>query len=181
MPQVMNGRMKIMRNVRAVNIDKSEKEEISLIELPEDFALERSRHGVSTEDSYDLSRHFALVLSNGLRLLANNLHGWPANDDFPNFEDWKNANYEIAAKLEFVGNLDEISTIIYDKIDFSQDKPHKDWFKDSGKGYLTFDSGGFHPGHDEYVLKTQIIEEVADNFKTEALEWINKNWWSLWD
>ena len=35
-----------------------------------------------------------------LRYLAKHMHGWPAGNDFPKFEDWKNEIENMACKLE---------------------------------------------------------------------------------
>lgn len=147
-----------------------------------DGSQDRVKYGVSLSDTYNLHCYIALSISNGLKMLANNAHGWPGHD-FPEYEDWINALNEIAGKLEFVGRLDEMKSVMCDQIDFSQDEDFLIEEIEDGdfKGYFRINDSGHMPGMDEYSEKSDQLDAIADHYKTEALNWLNKYWGALWD
>jgi hypothetical protein len=60
---------------------------------------QRVRNGWDSTALWSLDGHLTTTLSTQLAHLADIAHGWPAGDEFPEFEDWQTALYEQAAKL----------------------------------------------------------------------------------
>lgn len=63
-------------------------------ELPLHYAhnlrwfVQRGRKGYSTHDTWSLDYYILRWLPDALDQLANEAHGWPQSDEFPEFEDW---------------------------------------------------------------------------------------------
>lgn len=171
--------MNNFEDMRALNMDFPKPKGVELIELPTKGGKKRGKYGVEVRDTFNLHTHLAAVMANSLRLLSDNLHGWPCDEAFPEFDDWKNALVQVANKLEFVAKKSEIEDVIIDHIDFTCDDEIT--WEPSSRGTSLMKFPKYRPGADEYRAKKEIIDEVADRFKTEALEWINKYWWALWD
>lgn len=137
---------------------------------------ERAKYGISQADIICLSDYLGTVLVNGLRLLAEYEHGWPGTEEFPTPEIWENKLLEIADKLEQACTTDKQIEIVYGEIDWSNDEPagleeDEDWLEKSTST----------PAFKEYSRRTDEIQNLAEKNLKEAMEWITKNWWSLWD
>lgn len=156
---------------------------VKMIEIPKPSrpgaTAQRLRYGVSSADTWCLSNYLAKIISNGLRLLITELHGWPGPNLIPGvetFEDWQAKLEEIAMKLEFYST--DTDTVIFDHIDWSKDeaidgKDLLDWLHAEDKSPW--------PGQNEYCEKTDIVEEVQYRFRREAFEWLTEYWDALWD
>lgn len=138
---------------------------------------ERAKYGISQADIICLSDYLGIVLVNGLRLLAEYEHGWPGTEEFPTSAIWENKLLEIADKLEQACTADKQIDIMYGEIDWSEEdlKPagleDENWLEKSTST----------PAFKEYSRRTDEIRKLAEKNLKEAMEWITKNWWSLWD
>lgn len=78
----------------------------------------RARKGYAWVDLWNLDAYLGEMVPNAIDELADRSHGWPANKDWPEFEDWKN-ELHIMAKLLRLCNID--------------------WFEENNDFWKTFD------------------------------------------
>lgn len=137
--------------------------------------MERAKYGIAQADIICLHDYLGLVIANGLRLLAEYEHGWPGTEEFPTPEIWEAKLIEIAEKLEQASTTDRQVDIMYGEIDWNLDEPvgleEDDWLEKSTSG----------PAFREYSRRTDEINELARKNLTEAMDWLGKYWWALWD
>lgn len=145
--------------------------------LPSKMAinLERSKYGIAQADIICLHNYLGLVIANGLRLLVEYEHGWPGTEEFPTIEIWEAKLIEIAEKLEQSSTTDEQVNIMFGEIDWDLDEPvgleEDDWLEKSTSG----------PAFKEYSRRSDEIHKLALENSKEALEWLSKYWFALWD
>lgn len=60
---------------------------------------QRTRRGWDNTALWSLDLHLAATLADQLAHFADTTHGWPASDEFPEFEDWQDALYTQSARL----------------------------------------------------------------------------------
>ena len=63
-------------------------------------AWQRAIRGYADRDTWSLDNWLLQVLPAALNHLAKHSHGWPANDEFPTFEDWQKYLFKIADDLK---------------------------------------------------------------------------------
>lgn len=62
-------------------------------------AWQRATRGYADRDTWNLDSWLLQVLPAALDHLAEHSHGWPSNDEFPEFEDWQEYLFKIAKDL----------------------------------------------------------------------------------
>ena len=62
-------------------------------------AWQRATRGYADRDTWNLDNWLLQVLPAALEHLAEHSHGWPSNDEFPEFEDWQEYLFKIAKDL----------------------------------------------------------------------------------
>lgn len=137
--------------------------------------LERSKYGIAQADIICLHDYLGLVIANGLRLLVEYEHGWPGTEEFPKIELWEAKLIEIAEKLEQASTTGNQIDIMFGEIDWSLDEPvgleDDDWLEKSTSG----------PAFKEYSRRSDEIHHLGVKNSKEALEWLAKYWYALWD
>jgi hypothetical protein len=146
-----------------VSFDKPNRE-AKLIKIP-GGDKQRKQYGVNVSDTFNLDSYLAVVIANGLRLLAANSH---CKQDLEGLE-------AAAMKLEFYAS--DPADVIHDNIDWSQDPDDDDDFL----AWVNAEDQTAWPAMNEYRDKVQTAEEVQDRFAREALEWVATNFGTLWD
>lgn len=142
------------------------------------IGAERAKHGVSRVDGWSFHDYAGIVLANGLRILAEDSHGWPGTEEYPTFESWQNKLNEMADKLIQASTTDRQIDIMYNEIEWSAEdlKPagledFNDWLNRETRS----------PAFQEYSRRTDEINDLAEKNIKEVFEWLSKNWWGLWD
>lgn len=145
------------------------------------IGAERAKYGVANVDTWCFHDYAGIVLANGLRVLANESHGWPGTEEYPTFESWQDKLNEMADKLIQASTTDRQIDIMYNKIEWSAEdlKPagledledFNDWLNKETKS----------PAFQEYSRRTDEIRNLAEKNIKEVFEWLSKNWWGLWD
>ena len=136
---------------------------------------QRAQYGIAKADIISLHDYLGIVIANGLRMLAEYEHGWPGTEEFPTAEIWENKLREIADKLEQASSRDEQISKMHDEIDWKEEDhfPAEDinkWLNEPKS-----------PAWKEYSRRSDEIETTAENNAKEALEWLSKYWFALWD
>lgn len=139
---------------------------------------ERAEYGVARVDTWAFYDYAAVVLANGLRILAQDSNGWPGTEEYPTAESWTAKLNEIADKLIQAATTDEQIDLVFNEIEWGQEdfrptglEDFSDWFK---KETST-------PAFKEYSRRSDEIRDLAEKNLKEALDWMVANWWSLWD
>ncbi len=139
---------------------------------------ERARYGVSRVDGWSFHDYAGIVLANGLRILAEDSHGWPGTEEYPTFESWTAKLNEIADKLEQASTTDKQIDKMFNEIEWGEED-----FKPAGledfPDWLEKETST--PAFKEYSRRTDEIRNLAEKNLKEAFEWLAKNWWGLWD
>lgn len=132
--------------------------------------FERSKYGVSAHDAWSLGDYILVSISNGLRILARDAHGWPGTKEFPKFEDWQMKLLEVAE------DLDSTTSEYVDKI------ADKEWHKYVvTKNVYGADSEEAEKAHDEWVDKLTQEQEEIKKTRKKAFKWIAEHCDQLWD
>ena len=61
----------------------------------------RVTRGIAPVDLWSFDTHLENIIPYGLRWLAENSHGWPQSEEFPEFKDWANYLYDLADKWDY--------------------------------------------------------------------------------
>lgn len=72
---------------------------------------QRATRGWSERDVWDLDTHLCATISAQLTHLADNAHGWPAGEDYPQFEDWTAALHQAASGLSGWANHEDSAPV----------------------------------------------------------------------
>lgn len=64
-----------------------------------DTFLQRGQKGWSHSDMFSMDTYMAGMIGSQLLYLAENTHGWPGGDEYPEFTDWQTALQENGQKL----------------------------------------------------------------------------------
>lgn len=72
------------------------------------YAFQRLTRSWDDTSTWSLDYHLCLTLGNQLKHLAENSHGWPQSEKFPEFEDWKQALIENGDLLLEYANKDAV-------------------------------------------------------------------------
>lgn len=142
---------------------------------------ERARHGVARSDTWSFHDYAGIVLANGLRILAEDSHGWPGTEEYPTFESWTEKLNEIADKLEQASTTDKQIDKMFNEIEWGEED-----FKPAGLEDMEVFSDWLEketstPAFKEYSRRTDVIRNLSEKNLKEALEWLTVNWWALWD
>jgi hypothetical protein len=130
---------------------------------------QRGKYGVAEKDSWGLDAYLAEAIANGLRILAKNRR---------HVFDWDKVE-DIISKLTFY--YTDVESVMHDYIDWSQD-PDAD--TDDVLSWLNADDAERArnwPGMQEYVAKSEILEQMQRIYLNESLDWLKENWVRLWD
>lgn len=152
----------------------------------ENFAGEliesRSIYGLHKVDTYSLDHYLAIVISNALLMLANELHGWPAADgyeDLDGFDKWKNDILYHAETFRLYAEFDDRSSAHHDSIDW----PEED-LDDNAE--ILFDrinnpSPEYRAAMDKWIELDGKDYDLTRERMNETFDWLKKWWPALWD
>lgn len=138
----------------------------------------RGRMGWSYGDAWDIDKYLGLIIPGLLRHMANYGVSCPMEyvDKYPNDDEaahqaWKDELNRIADLVEFA-NSDEDDHNKYAKEywDIALNKHINDPMP-AGKEWL----------HDAYYQENAVIYEKQQAAIEEAMNWIGKHWFNLWD
>lgn len=145
------------------------------------IGAERAKYGVASVDTWCFHDYAGIVLANGLRILAEESHGWPDTEEYPTFESWKDKLNEMANKLIQASTTGRQIDIMYGEIEWSKEdlkpagledlKDFNDWLNRETRS----------PAFQEYSRRTDEIHDLAEKNLKEAFDWLSRNWWALWD
>ena len=137
--------------------------------------LERAKHGIAQADIICLHDYLGLVIANGLRLLAEYEHGWPGTEEFPTIEIWEAKLIDIAEKLEQASTTDRQVDRMFHEIDWPTEEPagleDENWLEKKTNT----------PSFKEYSRRSDEIHKLSQENLKEAMEWLGKYWFALWD
>lgn len=143
----------------------------------DEIITDRGKYGIALPDIICLHSYLGLVISNGLKLLAEHEHGWPGTEEFPTPEIWESQLLEVAAKLEQASTVDDQINKMHDEIDWSEEDFPKE--PEDFEDWLNSDYRS--PAFQEYSRRSDEIHALAQKNAREALEWLGKYWFALWD
>lgn len=141
---------------------------------------ERATYGVSKTDVWQFDIYLAKVISNGLKELARQAHGWPQCEEFPTFEVWVSELQRIAALLDCYTDVDGGEKRIWNSIPWTEEDHQPMKFEDNGDGTsLWIDDAT----ENELLWREEhsAHEKIQHASKDEALAWVVKWWGALWD
>lgn len=80
---------------------------------------ERARYGFGHRDLWSFDHYIAGVISKATKDLADTSHGYPATEEFPTFESWRDFLREISHDLDryALDSLDDLGITTWDEID----------------------------------------------------------------
>jgi len=136
---------------------------------------QRAKYGIAKADIICLHDYLGVVIANGLRMLAEYEHGWPGTEEFPTPEDWEESLINVAEKLEQASTRDEQIAKMHDEIDWEEGE------LDIPEDFNEWLNGPKTPAWEEYSRRSDEIETTAEKNAKEALEWLSKYWFALWD
>jgi hypothetical protein len=142
---------------------------------------ERAKHGVSRADTWSFHDYMGVVLANGLRILAEDSHGWPDTEEYPTFESWTEKLNEVADKLIQASTTDRQIDKMYNEIEWSEEDLKPAGLEDMEDFSDWLNEETSTPAFKEYSRRTDEIRSLAEKNLEEAFEWLSKNWWGLWD
>jgi hypothetical protein len=138
-------------------------------------AEERIKYGVSTVDTWGFDSYLLAVLTNGLQKLADELQGWPAGEEWPTFEGWKEAIEQASEDAYWcLVTFEELETDAY-----SEAYPQKldnfesieEWLNDKAT-----------PEADvKWNAERVRLNEEREMRKDRLFNFLSKNFWALWD
>lgn len=137
---------------------------------------ERTKYGVSTVDTWGFDSYLLAVLTNGLQKLAAELHGWPAGEEWPTFEDWQEAIQQASDDAYWcLVTFEELETEA-----FSAAYPQNLGDFSNVLEYIS------SPAVSEEAEKVWSAERVRLNEEREMRKnrlftFVSKNFWALWD
>lgn len=140
---------------------------------------ERALYGVAAQDTWGLDSYLVLVFMNSLRMLADNSHGWPCGDDFPEFEDWITALNDTAGKLEKWYDRHDRHIEFHDTFDWPVEEPN--WERLDNGNSLYNPSPEYSAVVNEWSKQCDEYDDQVRIGFEEALDWIKKYWDALWD
>lgn len=156
-------------------------------ELTEDIKKNRVNYGVSRFDTWSLDCHFAAVLSNGLKMLADNAHAFPGVGDYSDenggFDRWVADLNKHAANFRKYYELSDRETARHDGYEWP-DVDEDSFFKpiEGRKNAVRWSP----PEDYSAVLRQWTADNETDRVATmaglrESLAWISQWWEDLWD
>jgi hypothetical protein len=139
--------------------------------------LERGDYGVSRSDAWGLDDYLAQVIINGLIILREDSHGWPACEEYPEPEDWDAALIDIIMRLKQASTRSEQHEKIYDEILWKPEdaapaglEDFEDWINRPPT-----------PEWKEYCSRCRDVDDLANENIKYVMGWLSKWWFALWD
>ena len=134
------------------------------------IGAERAKHGVAREDCWSFHDYAGIVLANGLRILAEDSHGWPGTEEYPTFESWQDKLNEMADKLIQASTTDRQIDIMYNEINWSEEELKPAGLEDVEDFNEWLDKETSTPAFQEYSRRTDEIRDLAEKNIKEVLK-----------
>lgn len=143
----------------------------------------RVRYGLHVTDTWSLDRYLAIVISNSLKMLADNAHAFPGSGIYEGedgYDKWiADLNYH-AESFKIYTELDKREWEYHEEIEWPK-HDFDDYFDESdGHCYAVF------PEDEEEPMRQWQAKIDADHKATmlrvnESFDWLKEWWCALWD
>lgn len=133
------------------------------------WAYQRITRGFCDFDTWDLDNYYLELFYQTLNHLAENTHGWPSNEKFPNFEDWQNYLKELA---DYFYRADDTN-------DFYEHPAEDKWWNDIEKQGDIIQAKSEHT--DDMIAEAIDLYYKRDNDMREGFDKLKEVFWNLWD
>jgi hypothetical protein len=136
---------------------------------------ERITYGVSTVDTWGFDSYLLAVFANGLQKLADDLHGWPAGEEWPTFEGWREAVQQAADDAYWcLVTFEDLEHAAYEEA-----YPHVPEDFANVEDFLAAKA----TPEASVKWNTERVKLCAEREmrKDRMLDFIKKNFWALWD
>lgn len=143
-------------------------------------AWQRATRGYADRDTWNLDSWLLQVLPAALDHLAEHSHGWPSNDEFPEFEDWQEYLFKIAKDLRECQDPDGDSKNEYYEEYMKQfDDWDNKWEKDEQDNLV-------HKAErteidEKYFARSKELVKEQQALLEDAFNRIGKHLYSFWD
>lgn len=133
------------------------------------WAYQRMTRGFCDFDTWDLDNYYLELFYQTLNHLAENTHGWPSDEKFPNFEDWQNYLKELA---DYFYRANDVN-------DFYEHPAEDKWWNDVEKQDDIIHAESEHI--DDMIAEANDLYYKRDNDMREGLDKLKEVFWNLWD
>lgn len=133
------------------------------------WAYQRMTRGFCDFDTWDLDNYYLELFYQTLNHLAENTHGWPSSEKFPNFEDWQNYLKELADYFYRANDTN----------DFYEHPAEDKWWNDIEKQGDIIHAESEHT--DDMIAEATDLYYKRDNDMREGLDKMKEVFWNLWD
>lgn len=158
---------------------------------PFDVYDSRLKYGVSKSDAFSLSHYLSIIMSNGLTMLADMLHGAPvgypnsqpnSSQDETDFNAWQSDLRKYAAIFARHHGADDRHGALYETYGFPENITTTVEL-DNGMFQLVFPDPDTELGKKwkDYTENCRAYDEETSKLLTEALNWMATWYESLWD
>lgn len=121
--------------------------------LPFKWGWQRVTRGFADCDTWNLDMHLLNHMSDTIRYLAKNAHGWPQGKEFPEYSDWQKCLNEMADHFYRANENNEYFPCPFD----------------------------FEKDEDFTLEKLEAYQKQFDDELHAGLQMLEKYFWSLWD
>lgn len=135
------------------------------------WAWQRATRGYSDWDLWDLDQFYVKLFKDSLWALSEITHGWPANNDFPEFEDWTNYLKDISRLFD----MSREEYIYENKLN-----PYYDEYMSTLKAD-DFLNSPHSEIRDKYFEEQERLDIKRIEYRNEAFEKMLKYFDALWD
>lgn len=145
----------------------------------------RITRGIAPIDLWSFDTHLENIIPYGLRWLADNSHGWPQSEEFPEFEDWANYLRKLANDWDYAfkdwteydkeNEYDKDFHSLMESLTHHEKKQDGMWHTwiDETPEYLVL--------RDKYNAREKEIIEKYKGLRHECFVRLEKIWETLWD
>lgn len=145
----------------------------------------RATRGIAPVDLWSFDTHLSNLIPYGLNWLADNSHGWPQSEEFPEYVDWACSLRELAAKWQHA---------FCDMTDYMKENEYNESFHSLSASLTHHEKGedGFWRTYieetpeylelrDKYFARMSELDEKYKQLQHECWVSLEKVFPSLWD
>ena len=142
------------------------------------YSYQRIARGWADLDTWDLDASLAEYLHGTLHHLADTTHGWPQGPDFPEFEDWQKALHQTAETLYGAMEWNDKVENPYASV---LEKTWNNPLRSTGVYINKELNSEREECYNKYLEWEKERALWREDRKNEAMAWITKYFFHLWD